>query len=205
MLGEPVFLEDFGLPDMVFFIFEDGAEGELGLGRQSHFDHLHAGPYTVLVDKAGILEGKILPGRAPAQSEQVETLRRTVFWFWHDLSHFITALGRGQLWWAQGQLDVLRACCVILARLQHDFSYSLDVAEPYFKIEQALPVERLAPLLATFCPQEPDAMLQAALAILQFYRKLALALAQEYAIKYPAGLDRLMSDRLEKLRRRDSS
>jgi len=32
-----------------------------------------------------------------------------------------------------------------------------------------------------------------------FIRSLASPLAQRHAIKYPAGLDRLMSDRLEKL------
>jgi len=32
LLGEPVFLEDFGIPDIVFFIFPDGTEGELGFG-----------------------------------------------------------------------------------------------------------------------------------------------------------------------------
>src|SRR6266581_7691387 len=38
LLGEPVLLEDFhgyGF-DMVFFIFPDGTEGELDLGRESH-------------------------------------------------------------------------------------------------------------------------------------------------------------------------
>src|SRR5438874_13077735 len=32
VLGEPVFMEDFDLPNIVFFIFPDGTEGELSLG-----------------------------------------------------------------------------------------------------------------------------------------------------------------------------
>jgi predicted nucleotidyltransferase len=51
-LGEPVFLEDFsdfGF-DMVIFIFSSSVEGELALGRASGFDHIHGGPFEVLVD-----------------------------------------------------------------------------------------------------------------------------------------------------------
>jgi hypothetical protein len=81
----------------------------------------------------------------------VETLRRLVYWFWHDLSHFITAMGRGQLWWAYGQLEELRRYCVNLAHLRHNFSAE---AEGYEKIEQALPIEHLSSLQVTFCPLE---------------------------------------------------
>ena len=42
-LGEPVFFEDFSECgfDMVVFVFSDGMEGELALGRASGFDHIH--------------------------------------------------------------------------------------------------------------------------------------------------------------------
>src|SRR5579864_675575 len=45
-LGEPVFLEDYhgNDGDVVFFFFDDGIEGELMLGRESHFTHIHTGP-----------------------------------------------------------------------------------------------------------------------------------------------------------------
>ena len=33
--------------------------------------------------------------------------RRLVVGFWHDVEHLVTALGRGQTWWAYGQLDEL--------------------------------------------------------------------------------------------------
>jgi len=196
LLGEPIFLEDFDLPHIVFFIFRDGTEGELSLGRESQFNHDHGGPYQVLLDKKNILAGAVFPRRQPSQAEQREKLRRLIFWFWHDLSHFITAMGRGQLWWAYGQLEALRRYCVNLAHLQHNFSVEAD---GYDKLEQAIPVEQLSPLQATFCPQEPSAMLRAGLAIVCFYRETAPPLAQAHGIPYPADLERLMSDRLKQL------
>ena len=121
-LGEPLFLEDFDLAGVVFFIFSDGSECELAFGRESDSGHLYAGPAQVLLDKKGLLTEAPPPSwPAEAPDDQVETLRRLIYWFWHDLSHFITAMARGLLWWAHGQLDVLRRCCVDLLRLQQDF------------------------------------------------------------------------------------
>lgn len=198
-LGEPLFLEDFDLPDTTFFIFPDGVEGELGIGRESQFDHIYFGPYSILVDKKRVLEGAVFSGQLPAPADQIETLRRLVYWFWHDLSHFITAMGRGQLWWAYGQLEVLRLTCVNLARLQHDFTDPDVGTDGYFKLEKAIPVEQLASLEKTLRPMQPGAMLQAALAILRFYQELAPSLAGAHAIPYPAALETLMSERLLKL------
>jgi predicted nucleotidyltransferase len=196
LLGEPVFLEDFDLPHIVFFIFPDGTEVELSLGRESQFNHNHGSPYKVLLDKKGILAGAVFPRRYPTYAEQRETLRRLVSWFWHDLSHFTAALGRGQLWWAYGQLEILRRYCVNLARLRHNFAAEAD---SYDKVEQALPVEELSALQATCCPLEPGVMLQAALVLVRFYREVAPVLARTHGITYPAILDRVMSARLEKL------
>ncbi len=198
-MGEPVFLEDYhgGGADFVFFTFPDGTEVELGLGRESHFTHIHSGPYRVLLDKKGILAGAVFPGYEVAQPEQIETLRRLISWFWHDLSHhFITTMARGQLWSAYGALEDLRRTCVNLARLRENLQAE---AEGYEKVEQALPVEQLAPLQATCCPLERGAMLQAALVIVRFYQELAPPLARAHAIPYPADLARVMSDRLEQL------
>jgi hypothetical protein len=199
LLGEPLFLEHFDRPDNVFFIFPDGTEGELALGRASDFTHMSCGSYRVLLDKTGILAGAVFLGYEPTQAEQIETLRRLVTWFWHDLSHFITAMGRGQLWWAHGQLEALRRYCVNLARLRQNFSDPDVGAEGYFKVEQALPVEQLSALQATYCPLEQGAMLQAALVIIRFYQELAPLLAQTHGISYPAELDRVMSNRLEQV------
>src|SRR5436309_3082649 len=50
-LGEPLLLEDFDLPGIVFFIFPDGTEGELAFAPASDLGRLHAGPYRVVLDK----------------------------------------------------------------------------------------------------------------------------------------------------------
>jgi len=211
LLGEPAFLEDFDLPNYVFLIFPDGAEVELALSRESQISHIFDEPYQVLLDKKGVLVGAVPPRRGPAQArpaqqaaqaaqaEQIETLRRQVYWFWHDLSHFITALARGQLWWAYGQLEALRLYCVNLARLRHNFLDTGVGQEGYFKVERALPAEQLSSLQATFCPMEAGAMLQAARVIVHFYEEVAPPLARTHGIIYPVDLERVMSDRLEKV------
>jgi hypothetical protein len=40
---------------------------------------------------------------------------------------------RGQLWWAQGQLEELRGACVNLAILQHNFDAGIDMSDPTSK------------------------------------------------------------------------
>jgi hypothetical protein len=199
LLGELVFLENYHDrgTDCVFSIFSDGTEAELALGHESHFNHLYVEPYRVLLDKKSILRGAVFSWQEPTQAEQIETLRRLLNWFWHDLSHhFITPMARGQLWSAYGALEDMRLTCVNMARLRQNFS---NQAEGYEKVEQAVPVEQLAPLQATFCLMERDAMLQAALAIVRFYQELAPPLAQAHSILYPADLARVMSSRLELL------
>lgn len=199
LLDEPLFLEnfdDFGF-DLIVFTLADGTEGELALGRESHFLHIHGGPHRVLLDKKGILAGVVFPLYQPAQAEQVQTLHRLIYWFWQDLSHhFITPIARGQLWSAYGALEDLRRTCVNLARLRQNFS---TLAEGYEKIEQVLPSEQLALLQATFCPMEREALLRAALIIVHFYRELAPSLAQAHGIPYPSELARVMYERLERL------
>jgi predicted nucleotidyltransferase len=202
-LGEPVFLQDaeIGGADFVFFTLADGTEGaecELGLGRESHFTHMHAGPYLILLDRKGMLAGASFPWPYVAQAEQIETLRHMISWFWHDLSHhFITPLARGQLWSAYGGLEDLRRTCVNLARLSEHFSAE---AEGYEKVEQALPVARLAQLQESCCLLECEPMLQAARVIVSYYERVAPPLAQAHTIPYPTELARLMTDRLERLR-----
>lgn len=198
-LGEPIFLEDYQGEgtSFLFAIFPDGTETELGLGRESHFTTLYSGPYKVLLDKKGILTGAVFTWVKPARDEQIETLHGLIYWFWHNLSHhFITPLARGQLWSAYGALEDLRRACVDMARLRQDFSMR---AEGYERVEQAVPVEQLSPLQATFCPMEREAMLRAALIIVRFYQNLVPSLAQAHGIPYPAELAKVMSERLERL------
>jgi predicted nucleotidyltransferase len=196
LLGKPLFVEDFDLPNIVFAVLADGTELEVAFGSVSRVGDLHAGPYLVVVDKEGILPGAVRPWSGPPVAEQTETLRRLVYWFWHDVSHFVAAVGRGQLWWAQGQLEELRRLCVNLARLRHSFA---TPADGYEKLDKVLPDDQLAPLRATYGPVERDAMLRAMALIVAYYRKLATRLAEEHGIAYPVELDRIMSDRLAKV------
>jgi hypothetical protein len=198
-LGEPVFLEPWrsrhGL-DLVFFVLADGLEGELGFGRASDVAAVHGGAHRVLVDKAGLLDGVVFPLHRPSEAEQVEALRGQIEWFWHDLSHFVKAVARGESLWAYGALEDLRRTCVQLARLRHD-----PAAEPegYEKVDEVLPAERLAALRATLCPPERAAMLEAAAAIVRIYQEIARPLAAEHGLAYPAGHERVMLDRLGRL------
>ena len=151
------------------------------------------------MDKKGILTGEVFHDREPDQVEQTEKLRRLIFWFWHDLSHFITAVGRGQLWWAQGQLEILRGSCIGLARLWNDFSDDHIGDEVYFKLEEVIPIRQLSVLQVAFCPMDADAMIQSSLVIVRFYKELAKPLAKQHGLSYPDVLEHVMIHRLENL------
>jgi predicted nucleotidyltransferase len=195
-LGEPIFLEDFsgfGF-DMVVFIFSDGVEGELALGRASGFDHIHGGPFEVLVDGEGILDRKVFPSHRLKEQEQARTLRWLVYWFWRDLSELSRGMARGRLWTAHGLLEALRLKCVNLARLKHDFSSAWVVG--YEKLEQAADAQDLESLRATLCPLEREAMLEAVRALVEFYLRAALPLAAQHGIAYPANLEAVVKEKL---------
>ena len=198
-LGKAAYLEDFngfGF-DMVWFTFANGVEGELSLAPESHFDHIHGGPYVSLVDKTGLLIGKIFPLYAPTEEEQLWTLHKQIYGFWEALSHFIAAIHRKQPWTAYGSLDEMRMACLKLLRLKHDFT-----AEPtaYSKAEQYVPKGKLAPLAASCCDLEPQAMLEAALVPVQEYKRVCPELAAKHGIAYPTDLEGVLLDRLEVLR-----
>ena len=198
-LGELVFLEDFDNPNIAFYIFSDDTEGELNFVNESRLEEIHAGPFRVLVDKKNLLQGAVFPEAAPSSADQIEKLRRQIQWFWHELSHFVTAMQRGQLWWAQGQLEALRSICINLARLQHNLLDADVGEEAYFKIENVMPVEKLSALKETFGPMQEGEILQAAFAIVRFYREIAPALAHKHALLYSHDLERVMLDRLQRL------
>jgi len=199
-LGEPLFLEDFGVPHGCFFMLSNTTEGEFWFGPESQFKGIYSGPYKVLLDKKDILTETVFPAPMIDPARQLELLQRQIDWFWHELSHFIKAMGRKQLWFAHGQIEVMRRICTILARLKHNFSDAyLEEDEPHFKIEQALPTEDLSLLLTTFCPMEYDAMLQAALVICRFYRDVAPALAKAHHLSYQTDLERMWMSQLKGL------
>ena len=200
LLGEPLFLEDFGVPNGCLPIYANGTQADIFFSRESQFEELHEGPYRILLDKKGILTGKIFPPHPPDQAKQIAVLRQQIDWFWHDLSHFIKALGRGQLWFAYGELEILRQMCVNLRRFQHNFADPyVAQGEPYFKVEQTLPVEQLAPLEETICPLEYTALLQAARVLFLFYQSVAPALAEEHGLTYQGRLEQMMKNQLKEL------
>lgn len=197
--GEPVFLEDFDAYGFALmnFIFADGVEGELALGRAGDFQRIHGGPHVVLLDKTGILAQMEFPEQRPPPAEQVERLRSLVYWFWHDLSHhFLTSLARGRLWTAVGALEGMRRTCIDLLRLAVDFTAT---PEGYEQVEFVAPLARLTALEATFCPPQRDALLRAARTIIDFYREVAPPLARAHGIPYPAALEQVICARLDAL------
>jgi len=198
-LGKPLFLEDFNHPDILLAIFSTGVECDFTISSQDRLDQLYSAPYRVLLDKKGLFPEATFTPPATAPADQVENLRRLINWFWHDLSHFIHALGRGQLWWAAGEIEVLRGFCVSLARLQHDFSAEVELGEPYFKIDKAIPIEALAPLQDSFYPMVPAALLKAAFTILHYYQGMAAPLAYAHGLDYPEELEHLLLTRLEEV------
>jgi len=198
-LGDIVFHEDFGVPNISCCIFADDTEGELNYSSEGRLDQIHSGPFRILVDKKNLLaEAFFLPFEPPA-SERVEKLRLHLYVFWHELSHFVTAMRRDQLWWAHGQLESLRSICVNLARLKHNFHDPDFSEEAYFKIETVMPVQQLAALRETFCPMEKETMLKAAVTIVHFYQELAPSLAGKHGLEYPRGLERVMLARMARL------
>ena len=198
-LGEPLFLDHFGREWNVFFILADGTEGEIFFGREGALDEIDVGPFEPLLDTRGILAGVAFPFSPPDADAQREYLRQIVNWFWHELSHFIAAIGREDLWWAAGQLEALRGHCVNLMRIQHG-AEAQD--EPYEKLAKAIPVAELTSLRATFCPMERDAMLDAARVIVRFFREHAPRVAEAEGTAYPSALAQLMTDRLDELSER---
>ena len=105
--GEPLFREDFDLPDIIFLIFPEGAEVEIHFAPAAQLGAILDEPHWSLLDKRGLLAAAPAPYAAADAPQSAEALRRQIAWFWHDLSHFTTAVARGQLWWAAGQLEVL--------------------------------------------------------------------------------------------------
>ena len=108
-LGEPLFLESFALDAIAFFILADGTDGELFFARESELDRLDTGPFRTLLDEKGILAGRGVPvpragprgtGRR-ASARPALVLARPVALHGGDRP--------GHLWWAAGQLEMLRA------------------------------------------------------------------------------------------------
>jgi predicted nucleotidyltransferase len=195
-IGEPLFLEDFGNDHMAFAILAGGTELELHFFRAGDLGAIRPGPHRVLLDKDGILAGVTFALPETDRAAQLEQLREILFWFWHDVGHFATAIGRGQLWWAAGQLEQLRACCVNLVRIEQGGGAE---DEPYWKLDLEIATEPLDALRSTFVPMERDALLRAGGDVLAFFRERAPQVAGTLGLTYPIDLDLLVGGHLEHL------
>jgi predicted nucleotidyltransferase len=191
-LGESLFLEWFSSPSELHAILADGVGIELIIDRAA--DLTLGLPHRFLFDRDGIAERSDVTRMPNAEAPDRDDVRALIHWFWHDVEHLITALGRGRTWWAYGQLEQLRSYCVRLVRLQGGAPSEDD--EPYWKLDEAVGPEALAWLPATIVPAEPEAMRQAAFRLIEQYRVLATTLADAHGLEYPTRLDALLSRRL---------
>jgi predicted nucleotidyltransferase len=200
-LGTPLFAEDWGdrNPEM-FVILDDGTDVELVFTSESRVQELEVGPIRPVLDRSGFLDDLVLPIREPAAEDLAGELRGLLAWFWHEVSHFIKAVGRGQLWWAAGEIEALRAQCVNVARIEQGVASS---DEPYFKVDAEAWTEPLEPLRSTFVPLDAEAMVRAATELLTFFGAHGRAAADAYGISYPSELEDVMRARLYGLRPTD--
>jgi predicted nucleotidyltransferase len=195
-LGEPLFIEQFMAENPTFVIFADGVELELHVFRVADLSSIRSGPHRVLLDKQGVLEGMEFPLPEPNREEQTAELRQILLWFWHDVGHFTTAIGRGHLWWAAGQLEQLRSYCVNLVRVGQGTAFE---DEPYWKLDDEISTDDIEELRSTFVPVERKAMLQAARNVVAFFRRAAPPVANANGLPYPSDLADLITGHLERL------
>jgi len=196
-LGTPLFLEDWGheAPE-VFVILADGTDVEVFFVAESRLKEMQVGSILPLLDRTGLLTNLDLPMRAPPSEDLAVELRRVLAWFWHDVSHLIKALGRGQLWWAAGEVEALRGYCLNLVRIEQGVEAG---DEPYFKIDAETSTVALEPVRSTFAPMEPEALTRAGSELVAFFGARGRPLADAYGLDYPSELERVMSRRLEAL------
>jgi len=198
-LGELVFLEDFDGDETAYFWLADGTEAELTFAGLTNAAEAHRGPYRALLDRDGILPNIQFIGARPAQADQREVARRQIQWFWHDLSHFVTAVGRGQPFWAAGQLQALREYTVNISRLVAD---PWAPADGFDKVDSEPVAEDLATLAPTFVGLELQHQLAAARLIVDAFRHALPDVVERFDITYPRKLESLLLARLARLNAR---
>ena len=192
-LGEPLFLEDFGEPANAHVILADGAAFEFIVRPIGEL--IDDGPHRIILDKDGQLAAALMrKARPEAEAQSDEDVRRPIHYFWHEVEHVVTALGRSQLTWAHGGLEEIRGICLRRARISA--GVPPEDEEPYWKVDGTLDEAFLARLRATIVPAEPKAMRRAAVELVEIYRSLARPLAEDRGIAYPERLDALISQRL---------
>jgi predicted nucleotidyltransferase len=196
-VGEPLFLEDFGNASIANVILADGVAFEFIVRPIGTL--VDDGPHRIVLDKDGQLTVALARKAAPEAAAAVvsgEDVRRQIHYFWHEVEHVVTALGRRHLTWAHGGLEEMRAICLRLARISA--GVPPEDEEPHWKVDGTLDEAFLARLRDTIVPAEPRLMAKAAGELLEIYRSLARPLAERYGLDYPERLDALISARLER-------
>lgn len=109
--GRLVFFEEhnnFGF-DLILFVYGNGVKGELGLGTKENMMRLHAGPYKVLVDKKGLLDGVTFPFQGVLKGDALRKyVENSLRWYWYWYGVFLSATARGRLWSALMHLQLMR-------------------------------------------------------------------------------------------------
>lgn len=198
-LGDPVFLEDFngfGF-DMVLFIFRDGVKGELALARASSFQHIHHGPYQVLVDKLGLFEGVTFPIERVPLHEQRCNLERLLRSFWRYLYLLTGELGRYRLLTAANYLEGMRRQLAQICRLSVDFA---DVGG-HPPVESLLSPQLIHELSQTYSRLEREEMVVATQRAVSLFQRVAKPLAQAQGVQYPESLELVVLARFQALDR----
>jgi hypothetical protein len=192
-LGEPLLVEGFDLPDVLFVIYADGTELELTVTPVGELRVV--GPHEVLLDRTGSVAQTVASRQQSTSSHDVRPadLQRRLDAFWHDVSHFATALARGQLVWAYGQLDDLRRLCLDLACVLAEPPVE---AEGYWKADASVDPQVLQELTATMRGPAREELFAAGQGVLALYRRLAAQAVERHGAVYPERLDRLISARL---------
>jgi predicted nucleotidyltransferase len=198
-LGDPLLAEDFNQFgfDMVLFVLADGVPGELAIAPASNFLQIHGGPFIVLVDKTGVLEGVEFPYFRPEVGDRAKTARESFVFFWRNLMKFPGALGRGQLFDAFSCIELSRKRAVNLVEM---VAFPDEAPTGYEKMDR-LGAE-LAPLSAalapTFSSLDPAALSAAARTLAGFMADRGPEIARRLGVEYPLAFAELVQGNLER-------
>ena len=150
-LGEPLFLEEHSLFGflMVLFMYADGVHGEMALAPAKDLTDVHAGPHHVLLDREGLLAGRVFSEGGLDDAVRRDVLHRLLVWFWYDRRLLLAAVARGNLWTALLYLHQCRERCLDLERLRIRPNQWPSGHE---KVERAVDPDVLATIPIDGCP-----------------------------------------------------
>jgi len=197
-MGPLVFLEqhsNFGF-DLILFIFQNGVKGELGLGTTKNLKTLHAGPYKVLVDKKGLLDGFVFPFQPSLEGKDLqEYIEKQLRWYWYWHYVFLSAVARGRLWSALAQLQQMREYAFKLIVLAHN-----PQRIPGQRFERTVPHAIRDELGKGSLPQYTcSSMIASADAMTQILKREIKELLLSSHANYPADLEATVLDKKRSL------